>query len=409
MADTNNNLTTNLVDLTLLNVAYRINKKRLDNLREKVITKDIVATNSIEVGTPTTNGSLTVKSGTLTTGTLSVTGGMTIEGGGVILPNKKALSLGEGGSVTGVTTLDSLTGSVKFGNAIDSDGVVTGSAQIVVPLGESLSLSGSANTNSNTTIEGTINSADITVSGSAVLDGSTLKTTTIKNGTIDLNSNDLTVTSDSTITTITEGGTTTIQGVGAIGAKSMSLTSETNNSPSLIINNTYGIDNISKDGDDVSKVALYCTGGITGAKVYNAVWNDLADAIEVPSDTELEFGYCYKYKDGRVYKTDSYADSNILGIHSDTAGMILGLKVGKVKCINLAVAGVVLAYVDKEYECGTALVATKEGKLTKANILTRLFHPERIVGTFYKKELQESWGTPSNKVKVNGRSWVKVK
>ena len=492
---------TNLVDLTLLNTAYKINKKRIDLLSEQVKTKNL------EVGTATTNGTLTVYSGDFRTDTLEVNGKMTINGGGVTLPSGTALTLSKGGSVTKSATFDSLTGSVKFGNAVDANGNVTGSAQIVVPTGESLSLSGSANTNGNTTIEGTISastpnaltvsgsldangtkttdattitgtikSADITVSGSAVLEGSKLQTTTITNGTInlksgdtsneltvtgtstgtisggtlssntikngtidlntktlqlsegstskisngiiyasitnsgttgsiDLNGNNLKVSNDSTITLITEGNNTTIEGVAAIKAKSMELTNTANNSSSLIINNTFGGENTT----DNTKVALYCTGGITGAKVYNAVWNDLADAIEVPLDTKLEYGYCYKYKEGKVYKTDSYADSNVMGIHSDTAGMILGLKNKGVLCINLAVAGMVLAYVDKEYECGTALVATKDGKLTKANKRTRLFHPERIVATFYKTENSDFWGSSTKKVAVNGRSWVKIK
>ena len=384
----------NLVDLKLLNTAYGINKKRIDNLKTKIKTEELI------VGDTTTNGTLTVNSGAFTTNTLEVNGGMVVNGGGVALPEGKALSLNDGGSVTGTTTLDTLTGAVKFGNAV-SNGNVTGSAQIVVPSGKSLSLSGSAITNENTTIEGTITSANITASGSAVLVGSTIKSATIQNGTIDLNSKTLTVTSNSTITNTTSGSTITLTGVGAIDATSMTLT--TSSGASLNISNTLGNTN------PTSGTALACTGGISAAKVYNAVWNDLADSIEVPSDTELEYGYCYKYKDEKVYKTDKYADPNVLGIHSDTAGMVLGIKPSHIKCINLAVAGVVLAYVDKEYECGTALVATKEGKLTKANRATRLLHPERIVATYYKKEKEDLWGPKSNRIKVNGRSWVKIK
>ena len=217
----------------------------------------------------------------------------------------------------------------------------------------------------------------------------------------EINTKKLKVTSDSTITNTTSGSTITLDGVGAIEAVSMTLT--TDSGASLNINNTLG--NETPGGG----TALACNGGISAAKVYNAVWNDLADSIEVPSDTELEYGYCYKYKDEKVYKTDEYADPNVFGIHSDTAGMVLGIKPTHIKCINLAVAGVVLAYVDKEYECGTALVATKEGKLTKANKATRLLHPERIVATYYKKEKEDLWGPKSNKIKVNGRSWVKIK
>ena len=186
----------------------------------------------------------------------------------------------------------------------------------------------------------------------------------------------------------------------------MTLKNTATGTSSLIIENTLGN---KTPGDDGTATALYCTGGISAAKVYNAVWNDLADSIEVPQDTELEYGYCYKYKNGKVYKTDEYADPNVLGIHSDTAGMVLGIKPSHIKCINLAVAGVVLAYVDNEYECGTPLVATKEGKLTKANKMTRVLHPERIVATYFRKENNDFWGPSSNKIAVNGRSWVKVK
>ena len=256
-------------------------------------------------------------------------------------------------------------------------------------------------TTSDTTITGTIASADITASGSAVLNESTIESATIQNGTINLNSKTLTVSSDSTITNTTSGSTITLEGVGAIDAKSMTLT--TSSGASLNINNTLG------DSNPDSGTAVACNGGIRAAKVYNAVWNDLADSIEVPQDTELEYGYCYKYKNGKVYKTDEYADPNVLGIHSDTAGMVLGIKPSHIKCINLAVAGVVLAYVDNEYECGTPLVATKEGKLTKANKMTRVLHPERIVATYFRKENNDFWGPSSNKIAVNGRSWVKVK
>ena len=186
----------------------------------------------------------------------------------------------------------------------------------------------------------------------------------------------------------------------------MTLKNTATGTSSLIIDNTLGN---KTPGDNGTATALYCTGGISAAKVYNAVWNDLADSIEVPQDTELEYGYCYKYKNGKVYKTNEYTDPNVLGIHSDTAGMVLGIKPSHIKCINLAVAGVVLAYVDNEYECGTPLVATKEGKLTKANKMTRVLHPERIVATYFRKENNDFWGPSSNKIAVNGRSWVKVK
>ena len=443
-------MASNLVDLKLLNTAYGINKKRIDNLSIKIKTE------TLEVGTTTVTGTAKVTGGNLTTNTLNVTGDMTIDGS---VSTSKALTLSNGGTVNGSTTLDSLTGSIKIGSATDASGNATGVASVVVPSGKTLTLDGTATASSLTlggsaTIEsstiknatldggtvnldsktlningesygkitgnsnissatiqkGTINFENQTLNINGTSEGKitsgTIESATVQNGTIDLNGSTLNVTSASTITTITEGDTTTIEGVGAIDAKSMTLKNTATGTSSLIINNTLGN---KTPGDDGTSTALYCTGGISAAKVYNAVWNDLADSIEVPQDTELEYGYCYKYKNGKVYKTDEYADPNVLGIHSDTAGMVLGIKPSHIKCINLAVAGVVLAYVDNEYECGTPLVATKEGKLTKANKMTRVLHPERIVATYFRKENNDFWGPSSNKIAVNGRSWVKVK
>ena len=402
----------NLVDLKLLNTAYGINKKRIDNLSIKIKTK------TLEVGTTTVTGTAKVTGGSLTTNTLNVTGDMTIDGS---VSTSKALTLSNGGTVNGSTTLDSLTGSIKIGSATDASGNATGVASVVVPSGKTLTLDGTATASSltlggsatiesstikNATLDGgtvNLNSKTLTINDASngKITSGTIESATIQNGTINLNSKTLTVSSDSTITNTTSGSTITLEGVGAIDAKSMTLT--TSSGASLNINNTLG------DSNPDSGTAVACNGGIRAAKVYNAVWNDLADSIEVPQDTELEYGYCYKYKNGKVYKTDEYADSNVLGIHSDTAGMVLGIKPSHIKCINLAVAGVVLAYVDNEYECGTPLVATKEGKLTKANKMTRVLHPERIVATYFRKENNDFWGPSSNKIAVNGRSWVKIK
>ena len=136
--------------------------------------------------------------------------------------------------------------------------------------------------------------------------------------------------------------------------------------------------------------------------VHNAVWNDLADCIEVPEDTDLEFGYCYSWNGNKVEKT-SRKSKNCIGIHSNTAGLFMGEK--PVRTIQAAVAGFALAYVDKIYPEGTPLTWSDDGKLTKCTVLKRVLHPERVIATFYKEEKQESW----HGVKVNNRHWVKVR
>lgn len=136
--------------------------------------------------------------------------------------------------------------------------------------------------------------------------------------------------------------------------------------------------------------------------VHNAVWNDLADCIEVPEDTDLEFGYCYTWNGDKVEKT-SCKSKNCIGIHSNTAGLFMGEK--PTKTIQTAVAGFALAHIDKIYSEGTPLTWSDDGKLTKCTVLKRVLHPERVIATFYKEEKQESWYG----VKVNNRHWVKVR
>lgn len=136
--------------------------------------------------------------------------------------------------------------------------------------------------------------------------------------------------------------------------------------------------------------------------VHNAVWNDLADCIEVPEDTDLEFGYCYSWNGNKVEKT-SRKSKNCIGIHSNTAGLFMGEK--PVRTIQAAVAGFALAYTDKIYPEGTPLTWSDDGKLTKCTVLKRVLHPERVIATFYKEEKQESW----HGVKVDNRHWVKIR
>lgn len=170
---------------------------------------------------------------------------------------------------------------------------------------------------------------------------------------------------------------------------------------------------VSKDSDSGKGVSIErkettTTEGTTATyhlyagAVHNAVWNDLADCIEVPEDTDLEFGYCYSWNGGKVEKT-SRKSKNCIGIHSNTAGLFMGEK--PVKTIQAAVAGFALAYIDRIYPEGTPLTWSDDGKLTKCSLLKRLTHPERVIATFYKEEKQESW----NGVKVNNRHWVKVR
>lgn len=152
---------------------------------------------------------------------------------------------------------------------------------------------------------------------------------------------------------------------------------------------------------------LAVQGNIYGDSVWGAIWNDLADCITITEDTELEPGRAYCFDGKNYYKSSKYLDDGFIGLHSDTAGFQMGWQPEKHQ-LHSAVAGFVLAYVDKEYKPSTPLTITENGLLTaiKEEDISRNYH--KIVATFWKKELSDEWGPENQKVRVNGRMWVKV-
>ena len=158
----------------------------------------------------------------------------------------------------------------------------------------------------------------------------------------------------------------------------------------------------------ISNGGLVAASGIKGSKVYNAVWNDLADLIPVDEECELEFGKCYCFDGEKYYKSTKYLDDGIIGIHSDVAGFEMGHK-KDAKELKCSVAGFVLSYVDKEYPVGTLLTCTQDGYLTEIKKEDKINYPEKIVGSYWKDEKEEYWGSEQHKVLVNGRKWIKVR
>jgi hypothetical protein len=151
-------------------------------------------------------------------------------------------------------------------------------------------------------------------------------------------------------------------------------------------------------------------GALYATTVANAIWNDIADCIEVPDDLEIGEGLVYVMNDDGTYNPSTkYLDDGIMGIASDTYGFKVGAKEGKNE-LPIAIGGFVLAYVDKVYKVGTPLTAGPNGTLTEIQLKDKRDYPERIVATFWKTELADTWGnSPSRSVAVGGRMWVKVR
>jgi hypothetical protein len=147
-------------------------------------------------------------------------------------------------------------------------------------------------------------------------------------------------------------------------------------------------------------------GEFKAEKVWNSVWNDVADFQLLLGD--LEYGKCYIDTIEGALISSKRCQKSVIGIASDTFGF--GVGHGRYpKEVPIAVAGWVLAFVDKEYECGTALTCDENGDLTEITIEEKRNFPERIVGIYKKKEYSEFISSESSKIEVNGRHWVKVK
>ena len=169
-------------------------------------------------------------------------------------------------------------------------------------------------------------------------------------------------------------------------------------------NNTYG--------SGLVLAGMGVGGDVIGDNVYNAVWNDMVDCIEVPEDTILEYGKCYIYNGKDYIPSTKYLDDGIIGIHSDTAGFYVGSKQGK--CLEVAIAGFALAYVDKVYKPGTPLTCDPNGYLTELKEEDIEMNPHKIVATFWKREWSTWWGfnrpqCDDHIVEVKNRMWVKVR
>lgn len=143
---------------------------------------------------------------------------------------------------------------------------------------------------------------------------------------------------------------------------------------------------------------LVVTGNIYASR------NDVVDFVDAPKIQKVEYGRVYvRTSDYRVVVASDYNQIGILGIASDTFGMSVG-KLKDMKQVPIAIAGFVLAFVDKLYAPGTALTCSADGVLTRMLSTEKKAYPERIVATFDRPETEETW----NGVLVRGRCWVKV-
>jgi hypothetical protein len=154
-------------------------------------------------------------------------------------------------------------------------------------------------------------------------------------------------------------------------------------------------------------VSAHANGRFSSGKVFNAVWNDIVDFLELEEPLDkIEYGKVYVMDATYKVKVSSkYAEDGIIGIASDTYGFGVGSKnLGK-KELPVSIGGFVLAYVDKEYRPGTPLTSSFDGFLTEVLPTEKMTCPEKIIATYLRPEPNDEW----NGIKVDGRRWVKIK
>lgn len=148
-------------------------------------------------------------------------------------------------------------------------------------------------------------------------------------------------------------------------------------------------------------------GHLMAEKVWNSVWNDYAD-FQLLKDDKYIPGKCYiDTIEGATLPNDR-CQLSVIGIASDTFAQAVG-KISKMNQVPIAVSGWVLAYVDKEYPCGTPLTNDADGNLTEMTLDEKRNFPERLIAIYKKKEECKTFGTKAMKIIVDNRHWVKVK
>jgi hypothetical protein len=144
-------------------------------------------------------------------------------------------------------------------------------------------------------------------------------------------------------------------------------------------------------------------GYLYATRVYNAIWNDIADFQ--PCDDLIIYGRVYRSNGLGVRLCRKRCEEGVSGIASDTYGFGVG---ARTRAVPLCIGGWVLAFVDRSYLPGTPLVNDANAGLTRATLFERLFRQERIVAIYDRIELLKFIANKEERVAVNGRHWVKV-
>jgi hypothetical protein len=118
-------------------------------------------------------------------------------------------------------------------------------------------------------------------------------------------------------------------------------------------------------------------GNLYATKVFNAVWNDLAeyfrtDVISIP-------GKVYVIENGMARLSRKRADKRVIGVCSNTAAYIMKSEYEK-NGVLIGLSGTLDVWIKSKIEAGDELVSDKDGFATKANWFEKIVKRGSILG-----------------------------
>jgi hypothetical protein len=124
-------------------------------------------------------------------------------------------------------------------------------------------------------------------------------------------------------------------------------------------------------------------GYLYATRVYNAVWNDLAEFMYKVG--EAEPGDVLVQTDKGLSRSNKKGDKAVVGVYSDTYGYALGANNTDDKW-PVGLAGVVSVKVKQKLKIGDLLISDKDGFATKRG----LFSKGKVVGKVLEQKLDNS-------------------
>lgn len=148
--------------------------------------------------------------------------------------------------------------------------------------------------------------------------------------------------------------------------------------------------------DPTNSDRLNYDGYFYATRVYNAVYNDLAEFMHYNDNFSVKAGQVMIQGTISLMPSQKRADPKVIGVYSDTYGFALGADTSDPEAIPIGLAGKVKVFIEGSVEPGDELVSAKDGRAIKANLIERLFKRQCIIG----KALEQG---------INSRIWMLIK